>query len=58
MFILILYDNGNVPTISILNMVPDNNGIVHINTPTGMTVKATLIVSNVAGMTSNTVLQV
>jgi len=57
-YVLILYDNGNVPTISILNMVPDNNGIVHINTPTGMTVKATLIVSNVAGMTTNTVLQV
>ena len=38
-------------------MVQDNNGIVHINTPTGMTVKATLIVSNAAGLTTNTVLQ-
>jgi len=56
-YVLILYDNGNVPTISNLNMVQDNNGIVHINTPTGMTVKATLIVSNAAGLTTNTVLQ-
>jgi len=39
-------------------MVPDNNGIVHIiNTPTKMTVKATLIISNAAGLTINTVLQ-
>ena len=55
-YILIVYDTSNVPTVSILSMVPDNNGIVHIETPIGMAVKATLIVSNAAGLTTNTVL--
>ena len=55
-YILIVYDTVNVPTVSILSMVPDNNGIVHIETPIGMAVKATLIVSNAAGLTTNTVL--
>ena len=52
----IIVANPNAPTVSILSMVPDNNGIVHIETPIGMAVKATLIVSNAAGLTTNTVL--
>ena len=55
-YILILYDTANVPTVSILSMVPDNNGIVHIDTPIGLAIKATIIVSNVAGLTTNTIL--
>jgi hypothetical protein len=55
-YILIVYDTSNIPTVCIY-MVPDNNnGIVHIDIPIGMAVKATLIVSNAAGLTTNTIL--
>ena len=56
-YILILYDITNVPTVSIFNTVLDNNGIVHIQTPiVASVIKATLIVSKVAGLTTNTIL--